>query len=89
MEVERASTRDLYPEVEYIDDLFGNSRYAATGLYYDISGGRRPVPSLEVENDGAWRIGGQVCDIVYPDGVLGESRVAIDAMTYVVCWSPN
>ena len=52
----RASTRDRFPEVEYSDDFFGNSRYAATGLYYDISGERRPVPSLEVESDDAWRI---------------------------------
>ena len=61
----RASFRDRCPEVEYSDDFFGNSRYAATGLYYDISGERRPVPSLEVESDEAWRIRGQFCDIVF------------------------
>ena len=70
----RASTRDRFPEVEYSDDFFGNSRYAATGLYYNISGERRPVPSLEVESDDAWRIRGQFCDIVYPGGVQGGSR---------------
>ena len=85
----RASFRDRCPEVEYSDDFFGNSRYAATGLYYDISGERRPVPSLEVESDEAWRIRGQFCDVVYPDGVQGGSRVALDVMTYVGCWSPN
>jgi hypothetical protein len=30
--------------VDY-NDVFGNSQFAATGLYYDISGERRPVPS--------------------------------------------
>ena len=68
-------TRDHFPEVEYSDDFFGNSRYAATGLYYDISGKRRPVPSLEVESDDAWRIRGQFSDIVYPGGVQGGSRM--------------
>ena len=77
----RASTRDRFPEVEYSDDFFGNSRYAATGLYYDISGERRPVPSLEVESDDAWRIRGQFCDIVYPGGVQGGSRKVYNMST--------
>jgi hypothetical protein len=47
----RASPRDRFAELDYSKDFFGNSRYAATGLYYDISGERRPVPSLEVESD--------------------------------------
>jgi hypothetical protein len=85
----RASPRDRFAEVEYSDDFFGNSRYAATGLNYDISGERRPVPSLEVESDADWRIRGQFCDIVYPGGVQGGSRIAMDVMTYVGCWSPN
>ena len=84
----RASTRDRFPEVEYSDDFFGNSRYAATGLYYDISGERRPVPSLEVESDDAWRIRGQFCDIVYPGGVQGGSRKIFKEFdTYILIWS--
>ena len=47
----RASPSDQFAEVDYSNDFFGNSRYAATSLYYDISGERRPVPSLEVESD--------------------------------------
>ena len=69
-----ASPRDRFAEVDYSNDFFGNSRYAATGLYYDISGERRPVPSLEVESDADWRIRGQFCDIMYPGGVQGGSR---------------
>jgi hypothetical protein len=71
----RASFRDRCPEVEYSDDFFGNSQYAATGLYYNISGERRPVPSLEVESDEAWRFRGQFCDIVYQGRVQGGSRM--------------
>ena len=77
----RASTRDHFPEVEYSNDFFGNSRYAATGLYYDISGERRPVPSLEVESDADWRIRRQFCDIVYPGGVQGGSRKVYNMST--------
>jgi hypothetical protein len=55
---DRASTRDRFAEVDCSNDFFGNYRYAATGLYYDISGEKRPVPSLEVESDAEWRIRG-------------------------------
>jgi hypothetical protein len=54
--------------VDYSPDFYGNSHYAETGLYYDISGERRPVPSLEVDGDADWSIRGQFCDIVYQDG---------------------
>jgi hypothetical protein len=67
----RASPRDRFAEVDYSNDFFGNSRY---GLYYDIIGERRPVPSLEVESDDDWRIRGQFCDIKYNGGVQGGSR---------------
>ena len=67
--------------MDYSKNFFGNARNAATGLYYDISGERRPVPSLEVESDADWRIRGQFCDIVYPGGVQGGSRIAMDVMT--------
>ena len=83
----RASPNDRFAEVDYTPDFFGNSRYASTGLYYDISGDRKPVPSLEVEGDADLRIRGQFCDIVYPGGVQGGSRIAMDVMTYEGCWS--
>ena len=79
----RASPNDRFAEVDYTPD----SRYASTGLYYDISGDRRPVPSLEVEGDADLRIRGQFCNIVYPGGVQGGSRIAMDVMTYEGCWS--
>jgi hypothetical protein len=53
--------------VDYSINFFGNSRYAATGLYYNISGERRLVPSFEVERDTDRRIRGQFCDIVYQE----------------------
>ena len=44
-------------------EFYGNSHYAETGLYYNISGGRKPVPSLEVEGDADWNICDQLCNI--------------------------
>jgi hypothetical protein len=39
---------------------------SSMGLYYDISAGRRPVQSLEIEEDADWNICGQFCNIVSP-----------------------
>ena len=64
----RSSPNDRFAEVNYSPEFYGNSRYTETSLYYDISGGRRPVPSLEVEGDADWSIRGQFSDIVYPGG---------------------
>ena len=62
--------------MDYIPEFYGNSRYAETGLYYDISIGRRPVPSLEVEGEDAdWNIRNQFCDIIYPSSTHGWSMV--------------
>jgi hypothetical protein len=32
-------------------EFYGNCRIGETGLYYDISGYRHPIPSLEVESE--------------------------------------
>ena len=84
-----ASPNGRKAELNYSANFFGNSRYAATGLYYDISGQRRPLPSLEVEADADWRVKGAFCDVVYLSGINRSSRVAKDVMTYKGCWSPN
>ena len=75
--------------MDYSPDFFGNSCYAETGLYYDISGGRRPVPSLEVEGNADWNIRGQFCDIIYPGGGQGGARMAVDVICYQGGWSLN
>ena len=48
--------------MDYSPEFYGNSHYKETGLHYDISGGRRLVPSLEVEEYADWNICGQFCE---------------------------
>ena len=78
----RSSNNNRYGEMDYSPEFYGKSHYAETCLYYDISRGRRPVPSLEVEGDTELNIRGQFCDIVYPNGTQGWSRLAVDVITY-------
>ena len=69
----------VYPfgQSEYSQEFYGNSRVADTGLYYDISDYRHPIPSLEVETEPTWRATGQFVDVVYPHGQSGHNRLAM------------